>query len=39
MKIGRQWRFREGEVREWLRSPNSEKMKYHSEIRSTAAAV
>jgi excisionase family DNA binding protein len=39
IKIGRQWRFREGELREWLRSPNSGKMQCHSEIRSTAAAV
>jgi excisionase family DNA binding protein len=39
IKIGRQWRFRPGELRDWLGSPNIEKTKYRSEIRSTAAAV
>lgn len=28
IKIGRQWRFREGELREWLR--NAGRMTYHS---------
>jgi excisionase family DNA binding protein len=33
IKIGRQWRFREGELCEWLRSPESEKSRLYSEIR------
>jgi excisionase family DNA binding protein len=33
IKIGRQWRFREGEVSDWLRNAKSAK------IRLTAAAV
>ncbi|HWF48609.1 MAG TPA: helix-turn-helix domain-containing protein [Bryobacteraceae bacterium] len=37
IKIGRQWRFREAEVGEWLRSPNSARMKEYSEISATAA--
>ena len=28
IKIGRQWRFREGELREWLRNPKAGKMKH-----------
>jgi excisionase family DNA binding protein len=33
IKIGRQWRFREGELWEWLRSAKADKTKLYSEIR------
>jgi excisionase family DNA binding protein len=37
IKIGRQWRFREAEVGEWLRNPHPARMKEYSEICSTVA--
>jgi excisionase family DNA binding protein len=39
IKIGRQWRFREGELWEWLRSPETAKMKYQLNNRPTVAMV
>jgi excisionase family DNA binding protein len=39
IKIGRQWRFREGELGEWLRNPNAAKAKYQLNNRSTVAVV
>ena len=39
MKIGRQWRFREGELGEWLRNPKAAKVKYQLNTRPTAAMV
>ena len=39
IKIGRQWRFREGESWEWLRSPETAKMKYQLNNRPTVAMV
>ncbi|SPF54308.1 hypothetical protein SBA4_630019 [Candidatus Sulfopaludibacter sp. SbA4] len=37
IKIGRQWRFREGELSAWLQSPNAEKVT-NSTKTATAAA-
>jgi excisionase family DNA binding protein len=39
IKIGRQWRFREGELGEWLRNPKAAKVKYQLNTRPTAAMV
>ena len=39
IKIGRQWRFRECELREWLRSSNTAKLKFHLTSRMTTAAI
>ena len=39
IKIGRQWRFREGELWEWLRNPNAAKLKYQLNNRPTVAMV
>jgi excisionase family DNA binding protein len=39
IKIGRQWRFREGELWEWLRSPETAKTKYQLNNRPTVAMV
>jgi excisionase family DNA binding protein len=39
IKIGRQWRFREGELFEWLRNPSAAKTKYQLNTRSTVAAI
>jgi excisionase family DNA binding protein len=39
IKIGRQWRFREGELGEWLRDPNAAKVKYHLNSRPDVAVV
>jgi excisionase family DNA binding protein len=39
IKLGRQWRFRERELWEWLRSPRAAKIKYTSHNRSTAATA
>jgi excisionase family DNA binding protein len=39
IKIGRQWRFREGELFEWLRNPSASKMKYQLGDRSSVALV
>jgi excisionase family DNA binding protein len=39
IKIGRQWRFREGELFEWLRNPSAAKEKYQLNHRSTVALV
>ena len=36
IKIGRQWRFREGELFEWLRNPSVPKTKYQLNNRSVA---
>jgi excisionase family DNA binding protein len=39
IKLGRQWRFREGEVWDWLRSPHATRMmKYCPDGRSAVAA-
>jgi excisionase family DNA binding protein len=39
IKIGRQWRFREGELWEWLRRPHPAKARYQLSDRSTAAVL
>lgn len=39
IKIGRQWRFREGELFDWLRNPSAAKVKYQLNNRSTVALV
>jgi excisionase family DNA binding protein len=39
IKIGRQWRFREGELWDWLRNPSAAKVKYQLTSRSTVAAI
>ncbi len=39
IKIGRQWRFREGELGEWLRNPKAAKTKYQLNTRSNVAMV
>ena len=39
IKIGRQWRFREGELWEWLRNPKAAKLKYQLSNRPTVAVV
>jgi excisionase family DNA binding protein len=40
IKIGRQWRFREGELGEWLASANAaSRLKYNAHDRSSTAAV
>jgi excisionase family DNA binding protein len=39
IKIGRQWRFRESELWEWLRNPGTAKLKYHLNNRTTVAAI
>jgi excisionase family DNA binding protein len=39
IKISRQWRFREGELGEWLRDPRAAKVKYQLNNRSTLATV
>ncbi len=39
IKIGRQWRFREGELWEWLRNPETSKTKYQLNNRPTVAMV
>jgi excisionase family DNA binding protein len=39
IKIGRQWRFREGELSDWLRHPRADKVKYQLDHRTTAAVV
>ena len=39
MKIGRQWRFRQEEVSEWLRSPDSSKVKNPTNSRASSARV
>jgi excisionase family DNA binding protein len=36
IKLGRQWRFREGEVFEWLRSPHATKINCYSDSRPVA---
>jgi excisionase family DNA binding protein len=36
IKIGRQWRFREGELWDWLRNPKAAKIKYQLNDRSVA---
>lgn len=39
IKIGRQWRFRQDELSEWLQSPGAWKVKNQTENRSTVARV
>jgi len=39
IKIGRQWRFREGELGEWLRNPKATKTKYQLNNRTVVAVV
>ena len=39
IKIGRQWRFRETELWDWLRNPKSAKLKYQLSSRPAVAAV
>lgn len=39
IKIGRQWRFRECELWEWLRDPKASKVKYQLNNHSTVAVV
>jgi excisionase family DNA binding protein len=39
IKVGRQWRFREGELWEWLRNPNAAKVKYQLTNRTTVSVV
>jgi excisionase family DNA binding protein len=39
IKIGRQWRFRESEILEWLRNPECAKVKYHLKNATAAAEV
>jgi excisionase family DNA binding protein len=39
IKIGRQWRFREGELGEWLRDPSAAKVKYQLNSRPDVAVV
>ncbi len=37
IKIGRQWRFRQDELAEWLKSPKPEKVKNHPLCRGASA--
>jgi excisionase family DNA binding protein len=39
IKVGRQWRFREGELWEWLRNPSAAKVKYQLTNRTTVSMV
>lgn len=39
IKIGRQWRFREGELFDWLRNPSAAKVKYQLNDHSTVAVI
>jgi excisionase family DNA binding protein len=39
IKIGRQWRFREGELWEWLRNPTAARVKYHLNNRSSVCVI
>ena len=39
IKVGRQWRFREDELREWLRGPQAAKVTNVTKPRTGAAAV
>jgi excisionase family DNA binding protein len=39
IKIGRQWRFRERELWDWLRNPRAAKSRYHLNNRSNVAVV
>jgi len=39
IKIGRQWRFRESELRGWLETPSGEKVKILPNQRVSAAPV
>jgi excisionase family DNA binding protein len=39
IKIGRQWRFREGDLWRWIESPKAAKVKNYTAANSTAAAV
>jgi excisionase family DNA binding protein len=39
MKIGRQWRFRPDEMREWLQSTKAEKVKNYTPMHRAAAGV
>jgi excisionase family DNA binding protein len=39
MKIGRQWRFRESELAQWLRSPQAAKVKYLLQPQARAAGT
>lgn len=39
MKIGRQWRFRQDEMQEWLQSARAEKVKNYTSIGRAAAGV
>jgi excisionase family DNA binding protein len=39
MKIGRQWRFREGELREWLGSPQAAKVGIGATHKMTGATA
>jgi len=37
IKIGRQWRFRQDELTDWLESPRSAKVKNDPKVKSAAA--
>jgi excisionase family DNA binding protein len=39
MKIGRQWRFRQEEVWEWIQSPQGEKVRNPTNERATTAKI
>jgi excisionase family DNA binding protein len=39
IKIGRQWRFREGELRDWLNSPRAAKVSIGTNGKATRATV
>jgi excisionase family DNA binding protein len=39
MKIGRQWRFRQDEIREWLQTGRAEKVTNFTPVRRAAAGV
>jgi excisionase family DNA binding protein len=39
IKLGRQWRFRESELREWLETPSSDKVRMLPNQRVSAAPV
>ena len=39
IKIGRQWRFREGELRQWLETPSGEKVKMLPNQKAAPAPV
>ena len=39
LKLGRQWRFRESELREWLETPSGDKVRIVPNQRTSAAPV